>query len=235
MKEKVLNFPEAPKQKFTGTVETKTFKDEHNPEIEQSIDLLTAELDMHDGILIDEAQPVNPALGSIAGQPVLAVIELPSRAEQADSKTATIYIARVDDAENPAFKDFERGAGVSPSKSGALFIHYIGDTQASAFIPDSYAMAFIGPNSNLEWMEYPKDTLNRLGWGPVRSADKVNLFFTQHGVLTRNSGKGSVVVKTRASEEHKEIVAATFANQDEPHRAAKKQKVGHRLRGLVKI
>lgn len=185
----------------------------------QDTSVLKAELELGDRIIIPGTTESNPRLGKVAGQPILATLDLIGSASREKSKqNRWLHLVRIDEPSRADLREIEQ---VAHDKGFTLADYFLASGSGSsvdavAFLPRGTHYGLVSQESNLSWISYgSKGDLA----SPISSAHELVFTLTDNDVIinslpVRETERRStkVIVKTTATPAHREVIGAMQTN-----------------------
>lgn len=160
--------------------------------------------------------PKGELLGNIAGQPVVATIDLSP--DDPEMPKQILKIAKVTSYNSPdsEWEGLVRQAENEGRVVTDYLIQIVQENEdrkithlPTAFMPNPPLPATISRlTSTTKWL-YTEDGSKRLGWSPLKSDHRLAIFPSQFGAVIQNQGEKPFSVVTTATEEHKAVLGQT--------------------------
>ena len=225
------------RQSFLGSIESGVYNI-GNDRLDMAV--LKAELELGDRIVISGAAEANPRLGKVAGQPILATLELIGSASREKSKqNRWLHLVKIREPSRADLREIEQAAHDKGFTTADYFLASGSGSsiEAIAFLPRGTQYGLVGQESNLSWISYTSqgDIVS-----PINSAHELVFTLTDDDEIInslpvketeRRSTK--VMVKTTATEAHHQVIEAMLANPAEME-ARRPKTLGQALLGIVK-
>jgi hypothetical protein len=202
-------------QKFKGVISEKRYA----RDAEEVVYQLEATLNPGDRVVINGNQEVNPELGTMAGQPILASAELTALSTDAESKEQVMLLVKITDPDREDVQEMIHEATKHGVNTGEYFIAIkdkdTNDLDGITFLPEGTSYGLMSRKVgkyNLEWLHYNKENKSKYN-SPISSEHIVVASIVGDDVALLVK-EGSLNVKTLASEEQQAIVANENQSQE---------------------